>query len=400
MDSNRLLKMPKKTDTFRAISFFCNKGGNGKTTSVIMFATILAQKGYKVLLIDNDGQGNSSYFNGAPIIPQPGVIRLEDLYKEINLKTPKVDERINLSLLKSAIQESEAGYAYIEASKLLDRLFDINDPEITNPDAIYTVWRIIQAIKGTFDFCIMDSPCKEDVLSVNSIIASDDVIISVAAEGDTPKTLGNNIFMFESLKKRYKANANIDRVLPVKIRDASHINEVVPMVRHVAINNYQSKMCCSYIKYSKDIENCLIAKEKRIECLKSGRSSDAFISYIECVEEYLKDHGIKDDSEFTVLEIKDINGNARKKIVFEKKDVIREYQLSVRNFLKSENIECRIYTETNNIEINPILPRYKIIVDMAKNRGATMDNKTCYEKVDEYLKSSKIPFILKVKDVL
>lgn len=396
----KMARMPKKTNTFRAITFFCNKGGNGKTTSVIMFSSILAQKGYKVLLIDNDGQGNASYFNGAPIIPQPGIVRLEDLYKEINTVTPKVEERINLSLLKNAIQESEVGYAYIEASKLMDRLFNINNPEITNPDAIFTIWRIIQAIKGTFDFCIMDSPCKEDILSANSIIASDDVIISIATEGDTAKTLGNNLFLFESLKNQYKAKANIDRVLPVKIRDTSHVNEVIPMIEHVTVNNYKSKMCNNYIKFSKDIENCMLAKGKRIECIKSGRSSDAFISYIECVEEYLRDHGIKDDSEFTVMEFKDIKGSSRKKIVFEKRDVIREYQMSVRNFLKSENIECRIYTETNNIELNPILPRYKIIVDMAKNRGITMDNKTCYEKVEEYLKSSKIPFILKVKDVL
>lgn len=394
MALNKMAKMPKKTNSFRAITFFCNKGGNGKTASAIMYATILAQKGYKVLLLDNDGQANASDFTGAPIIPQQGTIRIEDLYKDININTPKAEERINITLLKEAIQESEIGYAYIESSKILDTIL----PKINNPDINFTVWRIMQAIKSTFDFCIIDSPCKADILSANSIIAADDVIISIATEGDTGKTLVNNIFLFESLKNDYRAQANIDRVLPVKIKTQAHITDIIPMIEQFASTNYNSKIAGQYIKYSSDMENCMVARGKRIECIRSGRGSDAFISYIESVEEYLKDHGIEDNSEFTVIEVKDLYGKKRKKIVFDKRDIIREYQLSVRNFLKAENIDCKIYTESNNIEINPILPRYKIIVNMTKNKGLTMDNKACFDKIHAYLESTDIPFILKTKE--
>ena len=84
-----------------------------------MFATILAMKGYKVLVIDNDGQANASDFTGAELIPQPNVVRIENLYHEINVKTPDIKSKIDVALLIKAIQNTELGYDYIESSKLL-----------------------------------------------------------------------------------------------------------------------------------------------------------------------------------------------------------------------------------------------------------------------------------------
>lgn len=42
----------------KIISFINQKGGTGKTTLSLNISAILADKGYKVLLIDTDAQGN------------------------------------------------------------------------------------------------------------------------------------------------------------------------------------------------------------------------------------------------------------------------------------------------------------------------------------------------------
>lgn len=42
----------------KIISFINQKGGTGKTTLSLNISAILADKGYKVLLIDTDTQGN------------------------------------------------------------------------------------------------------------------------------------------------------------------------------------------------------------------------------------------------------------------------------------------------------------------------------------------------------
>lgn len=44
----------------RAVSIINLKGGVAKTTTTVNMAYLLAKKGYKVLLVDNDKQGNAS----------------------------------------------------------------------------------------------------------------------------------------------------------------------------------------------------------------------------------------------------------------------------------------------------------------------------------------------------
>ena len=46
------------TRPMRKIAFQNLKGGTGKTTSAVTLASLLCSRGYKVLLVDMDAQGN------------------------------------------------------------------------------------------------------------------------------------------------------------------------------------------------------------------------------------------------------------------------------------------------------------------------------------------------------
>ena len=73
---------------FKKIAFFNHKGGVSKTTTVFNVGWMLAEKGYKVLLIDADSQCNLTR-----------IVLGEDIYDDFYQKNPK--QNINCLLYTS-----------------------------------------------------------------------------------------------------------------------------------------------------------------------------------------------------------------------------------------------------------------------------------------------------------
>lgn len=394
MTPKKFLTSPKKTNQFRTITFFTNKGGSGKTTSALMIATILTAKGFKVLMIDNDGQGNTSGYCGASPIYTEGIVRTEDLYHQINVKTPNPNERIDIQLLASAIQVNPLGFGFIESSKRLDEMKMILKGEYTH----FTLARIGEAIRNAFDFCVIDTSCSQDIISANGIMASDDIIVTVAPEGDTARTMVNTYYSLDYMGKLYEADTTIDRVLVLKVKPQQAKDGTVEEIKNFAREHYKCKSCTPYIKYATAIDSAVSAGEYRLDCIKSERDNEAFVAYVEVVEEYLKDHGISDNSDFKVMEFPiikvienpdesgkytyTIEESGKKKIVTNKKDITREYTSAIRRFLGSEEIESEIYIEPGK---NKDDDASTVLVEMGKKKGKRLSNNECHDAVSEYL---------------
>lgn len=150
----------------KVISIFNQKGGVGKTTTTVNLASYVALKGKKVLVIDLDPQGNATSGLGIDK-SKTNLSTYEFLLSKENseniiLKSDKVK---NLSIIPSNIQLASA---------------DLELSTLDNREQLLKTR--IEEIKDNFDFVFIDCPPSLGLLTVNSLTASNTVIIPMQTE--------------------------------------------------------------------------------------------------------------------------------------------------------------------------------------------------------------------------
>ena len=149
------------TKQAKIISFANHKGGVGKTTTTASVGSILASKGFKVLLIDLDAQANLTY----------SMKQLPDVYQSIynilvSKETPKpYNVSKNLDLIPSS---QELAMVDIQLSSVIARERVLS--------------RVLSPIKDAYDFILIDCPPSLGVLTLNACTFATDVIIPLVAE--------------------------------------------------------------------------------------------------------------------------------------------------------------------------------------------------------------------------
>jgi chromosome partitioning protein len=146
------------------ISILNQKGGCGKTTTAVNLSAALALLGKKVLVIDMDPQANATTAFGVEKNEENSVYRV--LTGEQTLGEAIVPTEIaGLDLLPSHISLSGAE---IELSK------DIGFPFILKES--------MDGLLDGYDYVLLDVPPSLGILTINSLVAADSVIIPIQAE--------------------------------------------------------------------------------------------------------------------------------------------------------------------------------------------------------------------------
>ncbi len=151
----------------KTISFINLKGGVGKTTTTVNMATLLADKYKKrVLLIDNDPQGNASRFfdcyRGNDEMCGAGYI-LQNISPEA-WSTPTLAAGINII---------DANMTLLEADNELRGSRERQDNRIK---------KYLKTIADEYDYCIIDNTPAFLMCTINALCASDEVIIPVTLD--------------------------------------------------------------------------------------------------------------------------------------------------------------------------------------------------------------------------
>ena len=186
------LKRPLGTAA-RKICVTLSKGGVGKTTTTVNLGAGLALAGYKVLLVDTDTQGQSSYILGK----KPGAGLTELLTKELAVSDCISEARKNLWLLSGG--KSLAGVKRIIDKKTFGAEFTLS--EALNP------------LDGQFDFILIDTSPGWDQLIVNVLFYSTEVLVPVALEAMPLHGMAEFIKSLGAIQK-YKSEIQLKYIVP------------------------------------------------------------------------------------------------------------------------------------------------------------------------------------------
>ncbi|MGL4523975.1 MAG: ParA family protein [Spirochaetia bacterium] len=147
----------------KVIVFANQKGGVGKTTTVVSIGGFLAEMGKKVLLVDFDPQANLSSAVGHTKNPE-GIYELLFSKRDIH-EFIKSTPQPNMSIIPTNIHLSSAG----------PELFEMADRE-------FVLRTILTPLKEEFDFILIDCPPSLDLLTINGIAAADYIIVPLQSE--------------------------------------------------------------------------------------------------------------------------------------------------------------------------------------------------------------------------
>ena len=180
----------------KVISVVNQKGGVGKTTTAVNLATIFAVMDKKVLIIDIDSQGNTS--SGLGI-------------KQTERKITSYNVFSGLNSIQDAIFATEVPNLSIVSANTNLAAIELDLIHLKNYENI--LLEKLEEIKNDFDYIIIDCPPSLGLITLNALVACDEVLIPMLCDFYSLEGLSHLLKTVEIVEKKMNPGIKIGGIL-------------------------------------------------------------------------------------------------------------------------------------------------------------------------------------------
>ena len=198
--------------TARILTVANQKGGVGKTTTVINLATALALAGQRVLVIDLDPQANMTSGVGLKGQAAPGGTVYHALTKDV------------LDPKSFVLHHTIANLSLIPADR---NLTGAEVELVTMSDRESRLRLVAAALRDDFDYIFIDTPPSLGLLTLNALVTADAVLIPLNCEYFALEGLADLVATIRRVRASLNASLDIAGVLMTMYDERTNLGQQV-----------------------------------------------------------------------------------------------------------------------------------------------------------------------------
>jgi cellulose biosynthesis protein BcsQ len=198
---------PKRQRTMKVIAVYHNKGGVGKTTTVVNLAAAIRKKGKRVLVIDLDSQANTTFATG--------LIKFDDEefddIKDSNIR--HVLESEDFYPIQEVARKSQFSSPEISVVPSHISLMKYENELNQNEDSKTMLLQKLNTIENEYDIVLIDTPPSLNLYARIALITADYLIIP----SDLKPFANQGLINVKDFIKRINAYRKVLRKSPLEV---------------------------------------------------------------------------------------------------------------------------------------------------------------------------------------